>query len=112
MAAGHLRHQIGGGRRYDDEVGVAGKPDVADVKLAALVEQLDINVPARQRAGRQRRDELVGGVGHHHAHVGTALTQPADQVERLVCRDPAADDEEGALAVQRTRVGDGHLFQR
>ena len=32
-AAGHLRHQVGGRRRDDDEVGLARQPDVADIEL-------------------------------------------------------------------------------
>ena len=38
-----------------------------------------------------------------HAHRDAALAQPADQVERLVGRDPAADDEQGFPA-RRCRV--------
>ena len=34
VAARHLRHEVGGRRRDDDEVGVAGEADMADVELA------------------------------------------------------------------------------
>ena len=35
MAVGHLGHQVGGGRRHHDEIGLAREPDVADVEFAA-----------------------------------------------------------------------------
>ena len=56
---------------------------------------------ARERAGRQRRDEFLRRLGHHDAHRGAALLQAPDQVERLVGGDAAADDEQDALAGSR-----------
>ena len=40
MAVRHLGHQVGGRGRDDDQIGVAREPDVADVELAVLVEQV------------------------------------------------------------------------
>ena len=99
---GELGHQVGGSGRDDDEVGLAGKPDMADILLVLAVEQLGEDVVGGQRADRQRRDEMLRSVGHDGAHRGAALAQPADQVERLVGGDAAADDQQNALA------GEGH----
>ena len=66
MPAGHLGHEIGGGGRDDDEVGVAREPDMADVEFGAGVEQVECSArsPA-MRADRQRRHELLRRLGHH-----------------------------------------------
>ena len=53
---------------------------------------------AAQRLGRQRRDELLGRGGHRDAHRRAAFAQAANQVERLVGRDAAADDQQDAGA--------------
>ncbi len=96
MTIRHLGHQVGGRGRDHDEIGVARKPDVADIELARRIEQIRERALARDRAHRHRRDELLRGLGHHDAHRDAALAQPADQVERLVGRDPAGDDEQDA----------------
>ena len=33
MPARHLGHEVGGRRRDDEQVGVAGEPDMADIRL-------------------------------------------------------------------------------
>ena len=112
MAARHLGHQVGGRGRHHDDIGVAGEPDMADVELGARIEQVDIGVLARDGARRQRRDEFLRGLRHHDAHRGAALPEAPDQVERLVGRDPAADDEQDALAVNVILLVRVHLLQR
>ena len=52
VAVRHLRHQVGGRGRDHDEIGVAREPDVADVELAVLVEQVGEGALARDRADR------------------------------------------------------------
>ena len=81
VTVGHLRHQIGGGGRHYDQVGVAREPDVPDVEFAFRIEQVDERMLARKRADRQRRDELLRRLGHHHPHRRAALAQAADQIE-------------------------------
>ena len=61
------------------------------------VEQIGIRMLAGERADRQRRDEFLRRLRHHHAHRDAALAQAADQVERFVGGDAAADDEQDAL---------------
>ena len=104
QAVGKLRHQIGGGGRYDQQVGLARQADMADIMLVLPVEQLGEDMVGGQRADRKRRDELLRRRRHDAAHRSAALAQAADQVERLVGRDAAADDEENALA------GKGHAM--
>ena len=99
MAVRHLGHQVGGGRRDDDQVGVAREPDMADIELALRVEQVGEDVLAGERADRQRRDEFCAASVMTHAHRDAALAQPADQVERFVGGDAAADDEQDAPGV-------------
>ena len=55
---------------------------------------------AGERGGRERRHELLRALGQDAAHRGAALAQAADEVERLVGRDAAADDEEDALSCE------------
>ena len=105
MSAGHLRHQVGGRRRHHDEIGVAGEPDVADVELGPRVEEVGIDVLARDGTGGQRRDEGLGRRGHHHPHRAAALAQAADEVERFIGGDASPDDEEDAPAADRTGLG-------
>ena len=96
MAVRHFRHQVGGRGRDDDKVRLAREADMADVEFGDGVEQVCIDVPARQRAGRERRDEFLRRVGHDDAHARAALFQAADEIEGFIGRDAAADDEQHA----------------
>ena len=93
MALRHLRHQVGGRRRHHDQIAVARQADMAGVELALGIEQIGVGALARQRAGGQRRDELLRGPGQHAADLDVPLLQPPDQVQRLVGGDAAADDQ-------------------
>ena len=68
MAASHLGHQVGGGWRDDDEIGLAREPDVADVEFARRIEQVGEDAPADNGARRQRRDEMLGRFCQDAAH--------------------------------------------
>ena len=68
VTAGHLGHQVGGGRRDDDQIGFAREPDVADVEFARRIEQVGEDALADNGAGRQRRDEMLGRLGEDAAH--------------------------------------------
>ena len=50
----------------------------------------------RQRLQRQRRDELLRRLGHHHAHLGAGFDERAHQLGRLVGRDAARDSDDDA----------------
>ena len=109
MAARHLRQQIGRRRRDDDEIGVAGETNMADVELAVRIEQIGENALAAQRAGGERRDEVLRGGGQDAAHLCIPVLQAPDQVERFIGGDAAADDEQDAVAV---RIGRTRLLPR
>ena len=96
MAVRHLRHQVGGRGRHDDQVAVARKADVAGVELALRIEQVGVAALVGKRAGCKRRDELLRGARQHAAHVHVPVLQPADQIQRLVGGDAAADDQRDA----------------
>src|SRR5690606_39607051 len=84
------------------QVGLARQADMADIVLVLTVEQVGEDVGGGQRAYGERGDEFLRRLRHHAADHGPALAQAADQVEALVGRDAAADDEQDAL------VGKGH----
>ena len=98
MATRHFRHQVGGRRRDDDEVGIAREPNMADVEFALRIEQVGIGAFAGQRAGGKRRDEVLRGGGEDATHLRAAILQAADQIERFIGGDAAADDEQDAPA--------------
>ncbi len=79
-------------------VGIAREPDVADVEFALRIEQIGIGAFAGQRADGQRRDEVLRGRRENAAHVRAAVLQAADQIERFIGGDAAADDEQDAPA--------------
>ena len=97
VTARHLGHQVGGRRCNDDEIGFAREANVADVEFARGIEQIGEHALADNGAGRQRRDEMLGRLGENAAHGEAALLQPADEIERLVGGDAAADDQQHAL---------------
>ncbi len=106
MTLRHLRHQVGGRGRHHDQIAVAGETDVAGVELARGIEQIHVAALVRQRAGGQRRDELLRGLGEHAADANAAFLQPPDQVQRLVGGDTAADDQgDAGEAAESLAVG-------
>src|SRR5580704_6046081 len=79
---------------------------MTDVELALRIEQIGENALAAQRAGGERRDEMLRGRGEDAAYLCIPVLQAADQIERFVGGDAAADDEQDAVAVRfrRTRL--------
>jgi hypothetical protein len=63
MPAGHLRHQVGGRGRHDDQVGGAAQLDMAHLRLVGQVEEVAIDLLARQRRDGQRRHEFLRRAG-------------------------------------------------
>ena len=94
LAARHLRHQVCGRRRHHDQPRLARQADMADVLLVRSVEEFAEDATAGERADRKRRHELLRSFGHHGTHAIAPLLQAADQVERLVGGNAAADDEQ------------------
>ena len=75
---------------------------VAHLGLVGQREEGLVHLLAREAREGQRRHELLRRRRHHRPYPRTALAQPPQEIERLVGRDPAADDEEDGL------VGEGH----
>jgi hypothetical protein len=100
VALRHLRHQVGGGGRDDDQIGVAGEADMPGIELALGIEQVGVAALVCERS-RSAGDELLRGAGHDAADMDAAILQAADQVERLIGRDAAADDQGDAGLVCR-----------
>ena len=64
-----------------------------------------IGALAGERAGGERRDEMLRGLREDAAHAHAAVLQAADEIERLIGGDAAADDEKDALACRRCGAG-------
>ena len=94
----HVGDEVGGRRRDDQEVGLARELDVAHARLFRRGEQVGADRLAAERLGRKGRDEPLGRGGHGDAHRRAAFAQAANQVERLVGRDAAANDQQDAGA--------------
>ena len=86
VAVRHPGNEVGGRRRDHDQVGLARQPDMADIVLVLPVEEFGEDLAAGERADRERRHEFLRRRRHHRAHIGAALAQPPDQVERFVER--------------------------
>ena len=82
---------------------------MADVELAMRIEQIGENALAAQCPGGERRDEMLRGGGQDAAHLGAAILQAPDQIQRFIGGDAAADDEQDAGAV---RLGRPRLLPR
>ena len=105
-ARGHLGEQIGGRRADEHEVGRAAKLDVADLDLVLQLPQRGVDLAFGERAEAHRRDEMLAAFGQHGRDLVAGFLEQPDELERLVCGNPAADDEEHpchviSLAVHR-----------
>src|SRR6185437_2066215 len=74
------------------------------VELAFRVEQIGVAALVRERACGKRSYKLLRGFGQHAADADLPLFQPADQVERLIGGNAAADDERDPRPVERIRT--------
>ena len=95
-AGGHLRHQVGGRRADDDQIGGTAQFDMAHA--AALIEapQVGMNRAGGERGQAERRDEMRAAGGQHRRDGVPGAAQRAGQLERLERRDTAADDQKDA----------------
>ena len=103
-------HEVGAHRRNQDRIGltrqidmghvVVQRPDRAAVPLTAVYR------PAAQSLQRHRRDELLGGLGHHNLHAGAGLDQRPAQFGGLVAGDTARQAQHNMPAREL-----GHVFR-
>ena len=94
---GHLRQDVGRGRRHHDKIGTARKLYVSHLAFIGQREQVGIDLAFAQRLQRQRRDELCARLGQHTAYPAATPAQQTDQLQRLVRGDAARDDQQHAL---------------
>ena len=107
---GDLRHDICRAGSDQEQIGLLGQRDMVD-RIGGIVEQSDrlgrghaavIDIPrdqlVRERAERERIDEMRGVLGHDDLHAQAAFLQCADDLGGLVRGDAAGDaDEHGFL---------------
>src|SRR5262249_50582107 len=77
----HAGDQIGARRGGDDEIGLAREADMPHLALVGQRPEIVVDLVLAQRGDRQRRHEMLRRRGHDATHRGTALAQPADQLE-------------------------------
>lgn len=96
-AAGELADDIRGRRHHQVEVGPAREVDMLErPRLDGAV--LEVDGTLGEARERQRGDELGGGIGHAHAHLGTFLLQKAQQLAALVHGDSARNAKKDLLS--------------
>ena len=83
-----------------EKVGALGKRDVPDSLLRDQVEKLQVDRISGKGLEGERRHELGRRVGHHDMHRGARLGQQAQQLHRLVDRDPASHPEDDDFSFQ------------
>ncbi len=72
---------------------------MADLRLVLEIEQVCEGLLLGQHGEGERRDELGAAFGQNDAHGCAPLFQAADELQRLVGGDAAADDQKDALAL-------------
>ena len=103
MPPRHLRHQIGGGGRDDQQIGGAGKLDMPHLRLVGQIEKVLIDLLSGQRGNRQGRHELGRRAGHHAGNAIAPLPRAADQLKALIGGDAAADYQKDAFGLTHSR---------
>src|SRR5262249_6929617 len=78
---------------------------MADVELALWIEQIRERAFPRERRRRERGNEFLCSLGEDATHRSGAFFWSADEIERFVGGNPAADDQQNAARVR----GDGGL---
>src|SRR4029079_7216466 len=84
--------------RYKEQIDGLGDKDVVECTFKVTpgmrtFEQIDIDFVARQRAERQRRDELRGALRHEDDDIHAAVLQTTEHLRCLVAGNSAADAE-------------------
>ena len=100
VAMGKARHEVGGGRSDQHQVGPAGQLDMAHGGLGGRVQQGGVDRMAGQGLHGQRGNELAGALGHHNPDLGARVLQAANQIGGLVGGDATGDSQKDALVDQ------------
>src|SRR5262249_36480866 len=78
---------------------------MADVELALWIEQIRERALPRERRRRERGNEFLCSLCENATRRNGAFVESADEIERFVSGNPAADDQHNATRVR----GDGGL---
>ena len=89
-----LCQEIGCRRRDDDEIGVAREADVPHFAFERRVEEVGVDGRAGKGGERKLGDEFPARRRQDDARRSARLAQPANELERLIRRDPASHDEQ------------------
>src|ERR1700678_1707748 len=74
-----------------------------NVELALRIEQFGISTLAGKCTDRKRRHEMLRGRREDTPHACSPLAQAANEIERFVSRNTAADNQKDALRFSRVR---------
>jgi len=74
---------------------------VAHLAFVGQGPEIAIDLVFAERRNRERRHELVRRLGHDNADRAALLAQPADQLEALIGRDAARDDQQNPPVLQQ-----------
>jgi len=96
----HLGHQVGGGGRDQHQIAIARQPDMPDILLILPGKEIGEDMVCRKRTDGKRGHELLRTLRHDRTHGSAAFPQAADEIEALVGRDAACDDEKDAFAAE------------
>ncbi|CEI75692.1 Uncharacterized protein PAE221_01272 [Pseudomonas aeruginosa] len=99
-ALDQARHEVGGSRCDQHQIGPAGQFDVAHRGFRRRVQQIGMHRMAGQRLEGQGRDELAAALGHHHSDFSALVAQAADQFGALVGGNAAAHAEDDAFPIE------------
>ena len=102
-AGGHAGKQVRARRRDHHEIRFPGQTDMAHLGFVGEREEIGVDPFAGKRRNGKRRHELGCGRCHDAPHAGAPVTQPPDQIERLVGRYAARDDEQNAPVTEHRR---------
>ena len=106
-----------GGRRlprHHQEVGLARQFDMAHLDFVGEREQVLMDLVAAEARERERRHELLSGARQDAANGRLRLRKVRNELERLVGRNSAPDDQETRLSSlfgpprQRSSIGSAH----
>ena len=99
-ATSHLADDVGGCRGDQEQVCPVCQRDMADLLLLDQIEQFGMHRVMGQGLEGKRCDKLGCRFGHDYMNLGPGLAQQAQQFNRLVDGNAAADSQNNGLSAQ------------
>jgi hypothetical protein len=93
-AVRHLREEVGGGRRDEDQILIPRERNVPHAVGHARVPHVRVHGMAGQGLHGRRRDEAAGRFGHGDVHFHIAFSETPDELCALVGRNAAGYAEQ------------------